>query len=36
MATEERCASLPLRRTQTFPLLRQSAAASEVTFGRLS
>ena len=32
----DRYASFPGRSMQTLPLLRQSAAASEVTFGRLS
>ena len=36
MAFALRMASRPLRRTQTLPLLMASAAASEVTFGRLS
>ena len=36
IAFAERYASFPGRSMQTLPLLRQSAAASEVTFGRLS
>ena len=36
IALLDRYASFPGRSMQTFPLLRQSAAASEVTFGRLS
>ena len=36
MAFALRMASRPLRRTQTLPLLMARAAASEVTFGRLS
>ena len=36
MAQAERCASLPLRSTQTLPDFTASAAASEVTLGRLS
>ena len=36
MARQERYASFPLRSIQTLPLLTASAAASEVTLGRLS
>ncbi len=36
MAVAVRVGLLPLRRTQTLPLLTASAAASEVTLGRLS
>ena len=36
MAAAERCASLPPRRTQAEPAFSASAAASEVTLGRLS
>ena len=36
MAFEERKASLPPRSTQALPALMVSAAASLVTFGRLS
>ena len=36
MALADRNASLPPRSTQTFPLFSASAAASEVTLGRLS
>lgn len=36
MALAVRKASLPLRSMQTLPLLMVSAAASDVTFGRLS
>ena len=36
MAAAECQASLPLRKTTALPLFSASAAASEVTFGRLS